>query len=109
CVQVMGNDVTIGLAGSQGNFELNVFKPVIILNMLQSIRLLGDACESFNTHLVAGMRADETKIHAYVHNSFMLVTALTPHIGYDKAAKMAHHAHVNDLNLREAGIQLGYL
>lgn len=109
CVQVMGNDATIGLAGSQGNFELNVFKPVIVLNLLQSIRLLGDACKSFNTHLVAGMTANERNIDRYLHNSLMLVTALAPHIGYDKAAKIAHHAHIHDLNLREASVALGYL
>jgi fumarate hydratase, class II len=108
-VQVMGNDSTITFAGSQGNFELNVFKPVIIYDFLNSVRLLGDACRSFTDHAVAGMELDEKRIKQNVQNSLMLVTALSPKIGYDKAAEIAHKAHHENLSLREAALQLGYL
>ena len=108
-VQVMGNDAAIGFAGSQGNFELNVFKPVIIFNFLNSVRLLTDACRSFREHCVAGMEIDAERIAQYVNSSLMLVTALTPKIGYDKAAEIAKKAHHEKLSLREAALKLGYL
>ena len=88
-VQVMGNDAAIGFAASQGNFELNVFKPVIVFNFLNSVRLLADGCDSFNEHCAAGIEPNRERIADYVKNSLMLVTALNPHIGYDKAAKIA--------------------
>src|ERR1700719_2900931 len=106
-VQVMGNDAAIGFAGSQGNFELNVFKPVMIYNYLHSVELLADACNSFIDHCVTGVEADRAQIDHYVHTSLMLVTALAPKIGYDNAAmvaKAAHHAHIT---LREAALNLG--
>jgi fumarate hydratase class II len=108
-VQVFGNDSAIGFAGSQGNFELNVFKPVIIHNVLDSVRLLADACRSFTDHCVAGMELDTQRIEQNVKNSLMLVTALTPKIGYDKAAEIAPMAHHERLSLREAALKLGYL
>ncbi len=107
--QVMGNDATIGFAGSQGNFELNVFKPVIIYNFLHSVRLLSDACRSFTEHCASGIEVNQAKIDEYVRNSLMLVTALSPVVGYDKAAKIAHTAHVDGSSLREAAVKLGYL
>ncbi|MGA7914693.1 MAG: class II fumarate hydratase [Candidatus Acidiferrales bacterium] len=108
-VQVFGNDTTIGFAGSQGNFQLNVFKPVMIHNFLNSVRLLADACRSFVDHCVSGMELDMERIAANVKNSLMLVTALSPKIGYDKAAEIAHKAHQQHISLREAALQLGYL
>src|SRR5580692_7329858 len=108
-VQVMGNDAAIGFAGSQGNFELNVFKPVIIHNFLNSVRLLGDACHSFTSHCIVGMEIDRKRIQQNVENSLMLVTALSPKVGYDKAAEIAHKAHHEHLSLREAALKLGYL
>ena len=108
-VQVFGNDAAIGFAGSQGNFELNVFKPVMIHNFLNSVRLLADACRSFTVHCVAGMELDEKRIKENVENSLMLVTALSPKIGYDKAAEIAHKAHHEKSSLREAALKLGYL
>ncbi|NLW84319.1 MAG: class II fumarate hydratase [Phycisphaerae bacterium] len=107
--QVMGNDAAIAFAGASGNFELNVYKPVMIYNLLQSIRLLSDGCRSFGEKCVAGITADEAVIGAYVQNSLMLVTALTPQIGYDKAARIAHEAHRNGTSLKEAAVSLGYL
>jgi len=107
--QVFGNDVAIGFGGSQGNFELNVFKPVIIHNFLHSVRLLTDACRSFREHAVEGMRADLDCIQRHVNSSLMLVTALTPKIGYDKAAEIAKKAHHEKTTLREAALKLGYL
>ncbi len=109
CVQVMGNDAAVGFAGSQGNFELNVFKPVIIHNVLHSIRLLSDACRSFTDHMVVGIQADRRRISEYVNNSLMLVTALSPKIGYDNAAKVAHKAHHEGTSLKEACVALGLL
>lgn len=109
CVQVMGNDAAIGFAGSQGNFELNVFKPVMIHNLLHSIRLLADGMHSFTEYAIKGMTANEQKINEHLANSLMLVTALNPVIGYDKAAKIAHKAHHEHMRLREAAIALGYL
>lgn len=109
CVQVMGNDAAIGFAGSQGNFELNVFKPVIIYNLIQSIYLLSDASRSFTEHCVNDLRANLEQIKQYLQNSLMLVTALNPVIGYDKAAKIAKKAHAEGLTLREAALALGFL
>jgi fumarate hydratase, class II len=108
-VQVMGNDTAISIAGSQGNFELNVFKPVIIHNFLNSVRLLTDSCRSFTDHCVQGMELDRQRIEQYVRNSLMLVTALSPKIGYDKAAEIAKKAHHEGISLREANLKLGYL
>jgi fumarate hydratase class II len=107
--QVFGNDAAIGFAGSQGNFELNVFKPVMIHNFLHSVRLLADACRSFTDHCVTGMDVNLGRIEQNVKNSLMLVTALSPKIGYDKAAEIAHKAHHENLSLREAALKLGYL
>jgi len=108
-VQVMGNDAAIGFAGSQGNFELNVYKPVIIFNFLNSVRLLTDTCRSFREHCVAGMEIDVERIAYFVNSSLMLVTALAPKIGYDKAAEIAKKAHHEKLSLRDAALKLGYL
>jgi fumarate hydratase class II len=109
CCQVFGNHTTISLAASQGHFELNVYKPVLANAMLQSIRLLADAARSFTDNCVAGIRADEARIRELMQRSLMLVTALTPKIGYDKAAKIAKQAHANVTTLREEAIRLGYL
>ena len=108
-VQVMGNDAAIGFAGASGNFELNVYKPVLIYNLLQSIGLLADAADSFRRHCVAGIGADRERIAALVEQSLMLVTALTPHIGYDKAAEIAKHAHATGGTLRAAAVALGHV
>lgn len=108
-VQVIGNDAAIGVAGSQGNFELNVFKPVIIYNFLHSVRLLADACHSFTEHCAIGIEVNRSKVDEHVRNSLMLVTALSPVVGYDKAAKIAHTAHVDESSLRDAAIKLGFL
>lgn len=109
CVQVMGNDVTIGMAGSQGNFELNVFKPVMIHNLLQSIRLLTDSMRMFTKYCVQDLTADEKRIRELLDSSLMLVTALAPRIGYDKAAEIAHKAWHEGTTLLEACLALGYL
>ncbi|MEH7223431.1 class II fumarate hydratase [Bacillus sp. JJ1566] len=108
-VQVMGNDATIGIAASQGNFELNVFKPVIIYNYLQSVRLLADSIESFNKNCAIGIQANQAIISKNLQDSLMLVTALNPYIGYEKAAKMAKHAHAHNTSLKDAAMQLGIL
>ena len=108
-VQVMGNDAAIGIAASQGNFELNVYKPVIIHNFLHSVRLLSDSTRSFTEHCVVGIEVNRDKIADYVKNSLMLVTALNPHIGYDNAAKIAKKAHKEQTSLKEAAIALGLL
>jgi fumarate hydratase, class II len=108
-VQVMGNDAAIGFAGSQGNFELNVFKPVMIFNYLHSVELLADACNSFVDHCVVGIEANREQIDHYVQNSLMLVTALAPKIGYDNAAQVAKAAHKAHITLREAAIKLGFI
>jgi len=108
-VQVMGNDTTIAFAGASGNFELNVYKPVIIYNLLQSIRLLSDGCRSFGDRCVAGITANEQIIRRHVQNSLMLVTALNPHIGYDRAAQIAKEAHLKGTTLKEAAVSLGLL
>lgn len=109
CVQVMGNDAAIGIAASQGNFELNVFKPVMIFNLLNSIRLLSGACRSFTDYLVIDIQPNQPQIHHFLTNSLMLVTALNPHIGYDRAAKVAKKAHAEGKTLRDACVELGFL
>jgi fumarate hydratase class II len=109
CVQVLGNDATIGIAGSQGNFELNVFKPVMIFNFLHSVRLLGDASTNFREFAIEGVAVNREQIDDYVDNSLMIVTALNPHIGYDNAAAIAKHAHKHGQKLKEAALELGHL
>ena len=108
-VQVMGNDAAIGIAGSQGNFELNVFKPVMIHNLLHSIRLIHDACHGFVEYCIAGMTIDREKIDGHLRHSLMLVTALNEHIGYDNSAKIAKDAHKRGISLRESAIESGLL
>jgi fumarate hydratase class II len=108
-VQVFGNDAAIGFAGSQGNFELNVFKPVMIHNFLHSIRLIHDACHGFVDYCIAGIELNRAQIDSHLKNSLMLVTALNPHIGYDKAAQVAKNAHKKGISLRESAVQLGHL
>jgi fumarate hydratase class II len=108
-VQVHGATAAVGFAGSQGNFELNVYKPVMIYNFLHSVTLLHDACHGYVEYMIKGIELDRERIDYYVKNSLMLVTALTPKIGYDKAAKIAHEAHVDHSSLREAALKLGYL
>jgi len=107
CAQVFGNDVAINLGGASGNFQLNVYKPLLIHCFLQSSRLLADGAESFREHCFAGLVPDERRMHFLLEQSLMLVTALTPHIGYDAAAKVAHHAHHAGLSLRDAALALG--
>jgi fumarate hydratase, class II len=109
CVQVMGNDAAIGVAGSQGNLELNVFKPVIIHNLLHSVRLLADACGAFTQYMVVGIEANQDQIQMHLERSLMLVTALTPHIGYDQAAQVAKKAYAEGKTLRETCIELDLL
>ena len=109
CCQVFGNDVTINMAGASGNFELNVYMPVIAYNLLQSVRLLGDACNSFNDHCAVGIEPVPEKIDYFLHHSLMLVTALNRKIGYENAAKVAKTAYKNDKSLRETAIELGLL
>jgi fumarate hydratase class II len=109
CCRVFGNETTITVAASQGHFELNVYKPVIADAMLQSIRLLTDAATSFTDHCVTGIRANEPRIHELMERSLMLVTALTPKIGYDKAAQIAKAALANGTTLREEAIKFGYV
>ncbi len=109
CCQVLGNDVAIAVAGSQGNFELNVFKPVIIRNFLHSTRILADSCRDFRRFAVEGLEADRERISDLLGRSLMLVTALTPKIGYDRAAEIAKKAHTEGTTLREAALSLGYL
>ena len=105
--QVMGNNTAVQMAASQGNFELNVFKPLIAHNLLESIDLLGGACQGFRDHCVVGLRADLARINGYLESSLMMVTALTPLLGYDRASSIAHHAHENQLSLRAAALELG--
>jgi fumarate hydratase class II len=109
CTRVFGNDVTITVAGSQGHFELNVFKPVLAYAMLQSIRLLADASRSFTDHCIVDIRANKERIGELLQRSLMLITALAPKIGYDKAAEIAKAAHANGTTLREEAIRLGYV
>ena len=106
-VQVMGNATTINMAASQGNFELNVFQPVVAHNLLQSIRLLADVMVSFQEHCVAGITANKERIQELMERSLMLVTALSPLVGYDNAAKIAKYAHAQNKSLREAALELG--
>jgi fumarate hydratase class II len=107
--QVIGNDTVINVGGSSGNFELNVFKPVMIYNLLQSIRLLADSCRSFNDHCVVGIEPDRANIEKHLNGSLMLVTALNPHIGYDNAAKVAKKAYQDNITLKEAAVALNLL
>jgi fumarate hydratase class II len=109
CVQVFGNDATVGIAGSQGNFELNVFKPVMILNFLHSVELLTDSTTNFRRFAIEGVEANTERIAEHVANSLMVVTALTPHLGYDKAGEIAKHAHHHHTSLREAAVSLGHV
>lgn len=109
CVQVMGNDAAISIAGSQGNFELNVFKPLMIFNFLNSVDLLTDVCHSFTKHLIAKTKPNVKQIGEHLANSLMLVTALSPKLGYDKAALIAHKAYLEDITLKQACLNLGYL
>src|SRR6202522_4617259 len=109
CVQVHGATAAVGFAGSQGNFELNVYKPVIIYNFLHSVTLVADACHGYVEYMIKGIEVDRAKVDWYVKNSLMLVTALAPKVGYDKAAQIAHTAHVEHSSLREAAVKLGYL
>ena len=109
CAQVMGNDVAINIGGASGNFELNVYKPLIAYNFLQSARLMADAVTSFTTHCVIGIHANRERINELLQRSLMLVTALNPHIGYDKAAQIAKKAHVENTSLRVAALALGYV
>lgn len=109
CAQVLGNDVAVNVGGATGHFELNVFKPLIVFNCLNSVRLLADACESFCDHCVVGIAANTQQIKKHLDNSLMLVTALNPHIGYDNAAKIAKTAHKNGTTLKEEAVKLGLL
>ena len=109
CTQVFGNDVTITMAGSSGNFELNVFRPVIAHNILESIKLLADSSKSFAVNAVDGIQPNIEKINQNLYNSLMLVTALNPHIGYDKAAEVAKNSYKNNISLKESAEKLGYL
>jgi fumarate hydratase class II len=109
CAQVFGNDVAINFGGASGNFELNVFRPLIAHNFLQSVRLLADGMVSFNDHCAVGIAPNRERIHELVARSLMLVTALNPHIGYDKAAFIAKKAHSEGTSLREAAVASGYL
>ncbi|KAJ1556710.1 hypothetical protein HK405_002062, partial [Cladochytrium tenue] len=109
CAQVIGNHTAVSVAGAQGHFELNVFKPVMIRNLLQSIRLLGDASVSFTDHCVVGIQANKPRIDTLLHESLMLVTALNPYIGYDNAAKAAKKAHKEGTSLKQATVALGLL
>lgn len=109
CAQVMGNHVTVSVAGSNGHFELNVFKPVLIYSLLQSARLIGDACDSFNENCIAGITPNTGRIRSLMEESLMLVTALNPHIGYDNAAKVAKKAYAEDKTLKAAAVELGLL
>jgi fumarate hydratase class II len=109
CCQVMGNDVALTVGGASGNFELNVYKPLIAYDFLQSVRLLTDAMASFDAHCARGIEPDRARIAELLGRSLMLVTALSPHIGYDRAAQIAKHAHANGLSLREAALELGYV
>jgi fumarate hydratase, class II len=109
CAQVFGNDVAVNFGGASGNFELNVFKPVIIHNFLQSVRLLADGAVSFTDNCAVGIEPNRPRINQLLNESLMLVTALNPHIGYDKAAKIAKTAHKKGTTLKQAALELGYL
>ncbi len=109
CTQVFGNDTTISIAGASGNFELNVYRPVMAYNILQSIKLLSDAINSFTQNCIKGIEPNNDRIQDNLYNSLMLVTALNPHIGYDKAAKVAKKAYDDKSSLKEAIVELGYM
>ena len=109
CIQVIGDDTAVAFAGSQGNFELNAMRPIIINNFLHSARILADGCEKFRMYSVEGTQVNEKKIAEYVQNSVMLVTALSPVIGYDKASQIAHYAMDNDLTLKHAALKLAFV
>jgi fumarate hydratase, class II len=109
CAQVLGNDVAINIGGASGNFELNVFKPLIIHNFLHSVRLLADACRSFDEHCARGIEPSRGRIREQLERSLMLVTALAPRLGYDRAAEIAKKAHKEGTTLKEAALALGYL
>ena len=109
CAQVIGNDTAVAVGGASGNFELNVFKPVMIHNVLQSIRLLADGCHSFNDNCAVGIEPVQERIGELLDKSLMLVTALNPHIGYDKASKIALNAHNKGLTLKESALALGHV
>jgi len=109
CAQVLGNDVAVNIGGTHGHFQLNVFKPLMISNVLLSARLIGDACVSFNDNCAVGIEPNTEVINRHLHNTLMLVTALNPHIGYDNAAKIAKKAHKEHKTLREAALELGLL
>ena len=109
CIQVIGNDTAVGIAGSQGNFELNAMRPIIIKNVLESSQILGDACDKLRRYSIDGIKLDKERIDKYVNDSLMLVTALTPAIGYDKATSIAHKAFKENLTLRESAISTGYI
>jgi fumarate hydratase, class II len=106
---VHGATAAVGFGGSQGNFELNVYKPVIIYNFLHSVTLITDACHGYVEYMIKGIEVDHARVGHHVNNSLMLVTALAPKVGYDKAAQIAHKAHVDHMSLREAAIKLGHL
>ena len=108
-VHVFGNDLSVGMAGSQGHFQLNVFKPVILHNVLESAQLLADGCVSFNDNCARGIEPNEKRIKEHLDNSLMLVTALNPHIGYEKAAQIAIKAYREDISLRDAALELGFV
>ncbi len=109
CAQVIGNDMAVAVGGATGHFELNVFKPLIVFNVLNSIRLISDSCESFSEHCIEGLEVNEARVREHLNNSLMLVTALNPHIGYDNAAKVAKFAHENSTTLKEAASKLNLL
>ena len=109
CTQIMGNDVSITFAGASGNFELNVYRPVMAYNILESIKLLSDATESFAKNAISGIEPNLERINDNLYNSLMLVTALNPEIGYDKAAEVAKNSYKKNISLKESSIQLGYL
>lgn len=109
CAQVMGNQTTVSFAGSQGHLELNVFKPVLAYALLQSIRLLGDVADSFTNNCIVGIEANRERIKEHMERSLMLVTALAPHIGYDKASEIAKQAHKRGSTLREEAARLGHV
>jgi fumarate hydratase class II len=109
CAQVFGNDVALNIGGASGNFELNVFKPLMVHNFLQSVRLLADGMSSFEEHCARGIEANRERIADLMERSLMLVTALAPHIGYDKAAKIAKQAHHDGTTLKETALALGYV
>jgi fumarate hydratase class II len=109
CAQIFGNDTAIGFGAASGNFELNVYKPMLIHNFLQSVRLLADGCASFEEHCARGIQANEERIRDLLDRSLMLVTALAPHIGYDRAAEIAKKAHKEGTTLKEAALALGYV